>query len=274
MGLLTVITSVSFASVIFSGDFSSALPFGTGLLLFSATVISAIVTAFSAYPAIVGTVSEPSIPVLSLIARQILDQMPNAPSEEKLLTLTATIVLNAVVGGLVFTLLGRFKLGGFIRYIPYPIVGGFLAGTGVLLVQGALHSIEGLDLHHLTASALVEPNILLQWVPALIFAVVMFAVPQLIEHFLVIPGILLSAVVLFYVALAITGTSIEQAIDRSLLLETLPPSGIYRFATIPALTQANWGVVLQQVPSLAALWLVESIALHRASRFSRFRSQP
>ncbi len=261
MGILTVITVVSFALVIFSGDFSNALPFGTGLLLFSATVVSAIVTTFSAYPAIVGTVSEPAIPVLSLVARQILDQMPNAPFEEKLLTLTATIVLNAVVGGIIFTLLGRFKLGGFIRYIPYPIVGGFLAGTGVLLVQGALHSIDGLDLHHLTISALVQPNILLQWVPALIFAVAMFAIPQLIEHFLVIPGILAASIVLFYVVLAITGTSIEQAIDRSLLLQPLPPGGIYRFETIPALTQANWGVVLQQVPILAALWLVESIAL-------------
>ena len=166
MGLLTVITSVSFASVIFSGDFLSALPFGTGLLLFSATVVSAIVTAFSAYPAMVGTVSEPSIPVLSLIARQIIEQMPNASVEEKLSTLTATIVLNAVVGGIIFTLLGQFKLGGFIRYIPYPIVGGFLAGTGVLLVQGALHSIDGLDFHHLALSSLVQPNILLQWVPA------------------------------------------------------------------------------------------------------------
>ncbi|MCY7323977.1 MAG: cyclic nucleotide-binding domain-containing protein, partial [Phormidesmis sp. CAN_BIN36] len=235
--------------------------FGTGLLLFSATVVSAIVTAFSAYPAIVGTVSEPSIPVLSLVARQILDQMPNASFEEKLLTLTATIVINAVAGGIIFTLLGRFKLGGFVRYIPYPIVGGFLAGTGVLLVQGALHSIEGLDLHHLTLSAFVEPNVLLQWVPGLIFAIVMFAVPQLIEHFLVIPGILAGAVILFYVALAVTGTSIEQAVDRSLLLQPLPPSGIYRFETIPALTQANWSVVVQQLPSLAALWLVESIAL-------------
>ena len=261
MGLLTVITAVSFASVIFSGDFLSALPFGTGLLLFSATVISAIVTTFSAYPAMVGTVSEPSIPVLSLVARQILDQMPNASFEEKLLTLTATIALNAVAGGIIFTLLGRFKLGGFVRYIPYPIVGGFLAGTGVLLVQGALHSIEGLDLHHLTLSALFQPNVLLQWVPALIFAVVMFVLPQLVEHFLVIPGILAVAVILFYVVLAVTGTSIEQAVDRSLLLQPLPPSGIYRFATIPALTQANWGVVVQQLPSLAALWLVESIAL-------------
>ena len=261
MGLLTVITSVSFASVIFSGAFSNAVPFGTGLLLFSSTVVSAIVTAFSAYPAIVGTVSEPSIPVLSLVARQILDQMPNASVEDKLLTLTATIVVYAVVGGIIFTLLGRFKLGGFVRYIPYPIVGGFLAGTGVLLVQGAMHSIEGLDFHHLTLSAFVQPNVLLQWVPALIFAVAMFAIPQMIDHFLVIPSIIAIAFVLFYVALAMTGTSIEQATENGLLLGTLSPGSLYRFTTIPALTQANWGVVLQQVPSLAALWLIESMAL-------------
>lgn len=261
MGLLIVITAVSFGTVIFSGELSPAMPFGIGLILFGATVVSAIATSLSSYPAILATVSEPSIPVLSLVARQIFEQMPNASFEEKLFTVTATIILNTLVSGTIFLGLGWFKLGGFVRFIPYPVVGGFLAGTGALLVLGAFHSVSGLDLHHFTVSALFQPNVLLQWVPAFIFAVAMFAVPQRIDHFLVIPSIIVSALVLFYVALAITGTPIAQAESQGLLLQKIAPGGIYNFVTFPSLAQADWRVVFQQVPSLAALWLIDSMAL-------------
>ncbi len=201
MGLLIVITAVSFGTVIFTGELSPALPFGIGLLLFSATVVSALTTSLSSYPAIVATVSESSIPILTLVSRQIIEQMPNASFEDKLFTVTATIIFNTLVSGTIFIGLGWFKLGGFVRFIPYPVVGGFLAGTGALLVSGAFHSITGLDMHHFTVSALFQPNVLLQWAPALIFAVVMFALPQRIEHFLVIPGIIVIAIALFYLGL-------------------------------------------------------------------------
>ena len=261
MGLLIVITAVSFGTVIFSGELSPALPFGIGLILFSATVVSAIITSLSSYPAIVADVSEPSIPILTLVARQIIEQMPNASFEDKLSTVTATIILNTVVSGTIFLSLGWFKLGGFVRFIPYSVVGGFLAGTGALLVSGTLHSISGLDSHHFTVSELFQANVLLQLVPALIFAVAMFAIPRRIEHFLTIPGIIAIAIALFYLGLAITGTPMAQAQAQGLLLQKLPPGGLYQFSTPSALAQANWYVVFQQVPSLAALWLIDSMAL-------------
>lgn len=261
MGILAVITAVSFGTVIFSGELSPALPFGIGLILFSATAISAIATWLSSYPAVVATVSEPSIPVLSLVARQIVELMPNTSFEDKLYTLTATIILNTLVSGTLFLALGWFKLGGFIRFIPYPVVGGFLAGTGALLVEGAFHSISGLDLHHFTVSALFQPIVLLQWVPALIFAIAMFAIPQRIEHSLTIPGIIAGAIALFYVGLAITGTSVAQAQDQGLLLAQLPPGSLLKPSTIPSFTHAHWNIVIQQVPSLAALWLIDCMAL-------------
>lgn len=261
MGLLIVITAASFGTVIFSGELSPAMPFGIGLILFGATIVSGITTCLSSYPAIVATVSEPSIPVLSLVARQIFEQMPNASFEEKLFTVTATIVLNTLVSGSIFFCLGWFKLGGFVRFIPYPVVGGFLAGTGALLILGAFHIISGIDHHHFTISALFQPNVLLQWVPALIFAIVMFALPQRVDHFLVIPGIIVSAIALFYLALTITGTPMAQAESQGLLLQKIAPGGIYKFTTFPSLANADWRVVFQQVPSLAALWLIDSMAL-------------
>jgi sulfate permease, SulP family len=233
MGLLTVITVASFGTVVFSGEFAQALPFGIGLMLFSAMIVALIGTSFSSYAAIVTTVSEPSIPVLSLVARQIAGSMPNAAFEDKLFTVGATIILNSVVVGIIFFLLGQFKLGGFVRFIPYPVVGGFLAGTGALLVQGALHSVSGLDFHHLTLSAFFQPIVLLQLIPAILFAIAMFVIPQKIDHVLVIPGIIASAFVLFYLGLAITGTPLATVQSQGLMLQALPAGGLSQFSTLP-----------------------------------------
>ena len=261
MGLLIVITAASFGTVIFSGELSSAAPSGIGLIIFSATVVSAIATCLSYYSPIVATVSEPSIPVLSLVARQIFEQMPNAAFEDKLFTVTATIIVYTVGSGIIFLALGQFKLGGFVRFIPYPVVGGFLAGTGALLVLGAFHTISGIDHHHFTISALFQPIVLLQWVPALMFAIAMFALPHRIDHFLVIPGIIIGSIALFYVGLAITGTPIAQAQEQGLLLAKIAPGGLYNFGTFQSLGGADWSVVTRQIPSIAALWLVDSMAL-------------
>ncbi|MGV0028433.1 SLC26A/SulP transporter family protein [Phormidesmis priestleyi] len=261
MGLLTVITSASFGTVIFSGDLANALPTGIGLLLFSSTIISTIVASLSAYPSVVATVSDTTIPVLSLVARQIADLMPNASIEAKLLTVGAAIILNSVVGGAVLMALGEFKLGGLIRFIPYPVVGGFLAGTGVLLVQGAFNSLNGVDYDHLTLTMFLQLNVLFQWLPAILFAAAMFLLPRFIEHFLLLPGIIAAAIALFYLGLALTGTTIAQANAHQWLLGTIPSGQLFHFNSIPTMRSADWGVVFRQIPSLAALWLIESISL-------------
>lgn len=53
VGVLTVISCVSFAALIFSGNLSEYLPTGIGFTLFTATVVGAIAALMSSYPGIV-----------------------------------------------------------------------------------------------------------------------------------------------------------------------------------------------------------------------------
>lgn len=261
MGLLTVTSAVSFGTLIFSGDLAPFMPFGIGLLLFSSVIISTVVTALSSYPAIVATIAEVTVPIFSLIARQIVAAMPDASAEHQLMTVIATLVLNSLVTGIVFLGLGWFRLGSFVRFIPYPVVGGFLAGIGALLLIAAFGSISGLSVQSFSIAAFFQPNILLQWLPGALFAAAMFVLPQRIKNVFVYPGIILGAVALFYAVLAMTGTSIAEATQRGWLLGNVAGGGLYRFATIEALQQADWSVIVQQIPTLAALWLISAIAL-------------
>ena len=54
----------------------------------------------------------------------------------------ATMVVT-VLCGVVFLVLGWRRLGNVIRFVPYPVVGGFLAGTGWLLFKGGIYVASG-----------------------------------------------------------------------------------------------------------------------------------
>jgi len=261
MGLLTVTSAVAFGKVIFAGDLAEVLPFGIGLLLFSSVIVSGVTGALSSYPALVVTIAEVTVPIFSLIAKQIVEGMPDATIEQKLMTVVATFAINSFATGAIFLGLGKFRLGSFVRFIPYPVVGGFLAAIGALLLIAALGSVSGLSLQPFSIASFFQTNVLLQWLPALIFAAVMFLLPQRVNHFLVYPGIIIGSVALFYLGLSLSGISIAEAAERGWLLGNVPAGGLYQFRTLQAFQQANWGVVLQQIPTLAALWLVSSIAL-------------
>ena len=46
--------------------------------------------------------------------------------------------VTALATGLVFLLMGYFALGDIARFVPFPVIGGLLAGTGYLILVGAI----------------------------------------------------------------------------------------------------------------------------------------
>jgi SulP family sulfate permease len=61
-------------------------------------------------------------------------------------TILAGIAVAAFLTGLSLLLLGRFRLGEYIRYIPLQIIGGVIGGVGVFVLVGAFAWMGGLTL--------------------------------------------------------------------------------------------------------------------------------
>ena len=84
-----------------------------------------------------------------------------------------TIALTSVMVSVFFFILGSLKLGKLVRFIPYPVVGGFLAGTGWLIIKFAFIMTADMELSLANASSLFSQSTLLQWCPGLIFGALM-----------------------------------------------------------------------------------------------------
>ena len=136
VGGVLVVCSTAFSALIFSGPLAGYVPQGVGILLLG-TISFALFSAFkSSYPINLMVPQEMPIIILVFIATNTSVWIDNGrPLEEAFGFVFMSIALTSILMGIFFWLMGVFRLGELVRYIPYPVIGGFLAGTGWLLVE-------------------------------------------------------------------------------------------------------------------------------------------
>ncbi len=85
--------------------------------------------------------------------------------------------------GLLLVLIGERRLGRYVRYIPHPVIGGFLGGTGYLLLAGSYTMLTGASLGRDFFARLgaVSP---LAWGTALVTAVLLTVLTRTWRHHL------------------------------------------------------------------------------------------
>ena len=261
IGLTEVIFSLSLGSLIFSGDLAPFLPYGIGIALATATIMLMVTALTSSVPGVMGSTQDTTSVVLAVIAAALIGTLSAAGPQEKLATVLVAISITTLLTGLFLLTLGAFRLGKLVRFIPYPVVGGFLAGTGWLLVQGSFGVMANLPLTLSNLPALLRPGQLILWMPGVLFALILFFGLRRIRHFLAMPGILFGAIVVFYVALLATGTSIKSATDHGLLLGMVSGQANWQPFAVRELLTANWPAILSQSGNIATVLVLSVVSL-------------
>src|SRR3990172_8996347 len=91
-----------------------------------------------------GGVQEAAAAVLAVVATTSALNTFGGPDRAFLTVVAATLVMT-VLTGIAFFVLGIFRLGNLVRYVPYPVIGGFLAGAGWLLMKGGIVVTSGVQ---------------------------------------------------------------------------------------------------------------------------------
>jgi sulfate permease, SulP family len=117
------------------------------------------------------------------------------------------------------------RAGGAIRFIPYPVIGGFLGATGCLMLSGAVRVITD---HGITISnlpILVGAPVLAKLVPAMaVAAAIYLALRRYRDSPYVLPAILVGAIAFAHVAFALSVTTLEAAEAQGWLFK--PPAAV------------------------------------------------
>ncbi|TVQ60996.1 MAG: sodium-independent anion transporter, partial [Spirulina sp. DLM2.Bin59] len=118
-GVIGIIRGISYAALIFSGSLAAYLNVGVGIAIFSTAAISICVALFSSLPGMIATPLAAPTAVLAGLAAAIATQMADQDPETMVLTVIAAITLGSLATGLFLLLLGRFRLGNAVSFIPY-----------------------------------------------------------------------------------------------------------------------------------------------------------
>ena len=180
IGIVEVVLAISFAALVFGGYLEQFLPAGIGIYLFAATVSLAIIAWRSGRRGVVGSVQDAAAAVLTIVAANAALDTQGSIYVAFYTVVAATMVITLLTA-LTFLLLGTFRLGNLARFIPYPVVGGFLAGTGWLLMKGGLRVASGVDLELATIDEYMESFQLVRWVPALAFGLVLVVATRVVD---------------------------------------------------------------------------------------------
>lgn len=256
-GIDGVGTSVAFAALIFSGSLADGFGSGVSVILLSCVILGAYVAWRSRFPASVAQVQETSIAILAAAVGTATASMVDASTDERIATAFAILAISTIGTGALFYLAGRFRFGVLVRFMPYSVIAGFLAGSGWLLLDGALMMIAGHDALSEIAHALADPKVLAILVPALLFALAMAAGLRLSESPLVTPAIMLSSIGLFYILLWLGNLPVETAREWRWLPALAPGGGgLFLPSPVAIVTQADWRAVLSVLPILISVPLI------------------
>ena len=263
IGVLQVFLAVAYAALIFSGDLAEHLPRGIGLALLGTTLTGLVIAAFASLPGTIGGSQNVPVAIMAVMASTIATGLPGGGSSlEGFSTVIVAIALATLATGVFFWGLGRFQLGGLVRFLPYPVIGGFLAGTGWLFVTGALGMMSGIPLTLGNLSQLFQSQTLLHWLPGLFLAVIMLLASRRSDHLLVLPALLLGATLTVFVVARFAGATPAELSAAGWLLGPVPSGEpLWRPVNLDLLSHVNWSVLAGQIGNVVAITLVSAVSL-------------
>lgn len=257
----TMIACGSFAALIFNGPLEPFVGRGVWIGLFTALVVGSVVALASSYPGAIAIPQDRVAPILALMAGGIVTRMGGASPEEMVLSVMGAISLVSLITGAFLFLLGRLRLGNLIRYIPYPVIGGFLAGSGWLLVCGGLRVMTGQALTFGNVPAYFDAAKLALWLPGVFFGVLLFVLLRRLRNPLTVPVMLFGAIALFYLIVGVTGIALPDVRVRGWLPDYPAGGSAGAFSSFFIINQAPWYLMAQEWSILATILLTSVVSI-------------
>ena len=251
---------VSFSALMFPGGLGAGIPTATWAMLIGSGIGGIWIALTTSLPPLATGIDSPTGAVLVLLSASAGSAViaaggsPQAAVQAVMLIFTAaTLVTGALLYGL-----GACRWGSYFRFVPYFVVGGFLAATGWFLIAGGVRMTTG---HSLTLGSLAESWTVAECakLAAAIAALgVLLAIRRWIKFASAIPAALLTMWLAGAVALESLGLADPV---HGWYLPSL--AAMTRWSPLEAAraSQLDWAMLAGIVPQLLAVAVVALISL-------------
>lgn len=247
-GTREISETLAVAAFLFAGSLSAGYELAGTLFLLGAVIIRLAVGFFSRLPHAVGGPQDVSIAIIATI----LTGLPATMGADGLIaTAIAVCGATSVLTGVVFLVVGELRLAHLARILPYPVLAGFLAGSGWVLFAGGFTMALGPVPDVMTGGL----HALLSWgadwhklcvlVPALALALAIHvAITKWAQATLML---MVAATVIFYGLLSVLSISIDTARSWAWLPAQTSHSVLPELK-LHLLSVIDWGFVVSAIP--------------------------
>jgi sulfate permease, SulP family len=210
--VLTVTFGLSYALLIFAGPLAPYLSYGVATTFISSAVLAAVLALGSSLPFAIGGPESSTAAMTAILASSLVERMSVADTTAPpLAPVLITLGLASIATGVVLCGFGMTRMGRAIRYVPYPVVGGFLGATGYLILLGAIRVITGHRLQFGTLDQFANTLTLSELAAACTMAVVLYLTWHRSRSSLGLPIILVGGILLAHLVFWLAGISSAEA---------------------------------------------------------------
>lgn len=255
---------IGFSTIIYSHPgFAPVLPKLTKLLFLSSVVHQLVISCLSPLPFAIGQVQDAGLIFLSTMATSIMTELGDlVPLDERVATVVVHLSISTALIGLGLILTGKARLASLVQYLPTPVIGGYLAYIGFFMIKGGVSLMTGLSMTGLgswTQMLLTRYFVLV--LPGIACGVLLSVATTRYRHFGVFPGCLVMIPLVFFVVLALTNTSLEEARDDGFLAQEGPLISLGSVYELFAFEKVHWRVMFpMQLPTLLSMFVMLAFA--------------
>ena len=210
--VLTITFGLSYALLIFAGPLAPYLSYGVAATFISSAILATVIALGSSLPFAVAGPESSTAAMTGILASSLVERMTVADTTAPLLApVLITLGIASIVTGIVLCGFGMTRMGRAIRYVPYPVVGGFLGATGWLILLGAVRVITGHRLQFGSLDQFANPLNLYELAAACAMATVLYLTWHRSRGSFGLPMILVAGIIFAHVAFWLAGSSTAEA---------------------------------------------------------------
>ncbi|KAJ3125549.1 hypothetical protein HK098_000168 [Nowakowskiella sp. JEL0407] len=260
--ILNILDAMSYGIIVFPQSDplmpSSATQSGISMF-FASTVIAQLVYTFggSKFKGANGSMMIEVMPFLHIMCRIIEEKVGGNNQKTLMATIMVAYSLSTLMTGLVFLLLGVFKLGNVIQFFPRHILVGCIGGIGLFLIETGIEVSTGLKTEFTFEylKQIFSLQYLPLWGSGALLAVFLKIMQRYISHPLFVPSFYVIVPLFFYAVVWFIGVSLDDLRKNGWLFD-LPSSSevpYYTFWTYFDFNHVDWSAIPATLPTILAL---------------------
>jgi SulP family sulfate permease len=279
--VLTATFGLSYSLLIFSGSLAPFISFGVATTFVTSAIVGFVLAWRSSFPFAIGAPESSTAAMTAILASSLVEQMAATdPTAQVIGPVLLTFSMASIATGIVLCGFGVTRMGRAIRYVPYPVVGGFLGATGCLILLGAIRVITGIKLQPSTIDQFATQITLYELGAAGLMALVLYLTWHRSRTPFGLPIILVVGVVAAHIAFHLAGISTRDA--QALGWSFQPPAQValilpwsaaqvthYPWSTLPDLTGNLIAVIFVTASSTLFNTTGVEVASHREADLER-----